>query len=140
MRSACEPELCTLAFVGRVDQVWRMKGRDSAWRPGNQPARPYFSYPSVRASPHQMAIAGRWTVVTDSVPIRLLFFRPTDVISSGIINASSVLGSTVTPNTPFTVHLILRSQPDRCWIYIHVEVSDPVLRSIARERALAAIG
>jgi hypothetical protein len=57
-----------------------------------------------------------------------------------ILRDSTVLRSKVQPRTPFTVHLILRSQPDRWWVYIHVENSDPVLRPISQERALAAIG
>lgn len=57
-----------------------------------------------------------------------------------ILRDSTVLGSNVHSQTPFMVHLILRSQPDRWWIYIHVEHSDPVLKPISEARALAALG
>jgi len=57
----------------------------------------------------------------------------------GILRDSTVLGSNVSPRRPFTVHLILRSPPDRWWVYIHVENSDPVLRPISEARARAAL-
>jgi hypothetical protein len=40
--------------------------------------------------------------------------------------------------SPFEVHLILHSPPDRWFVYIHIEGALPVLHAISEERALLA--
>ena len=42
-------------------------------------------------------------------------------------------------NRPFEVHRILHSAPDRWFVYMHVEYSDPVLVAISEQRAMSAL-
>jgi len=42
-------------------------------------------------------------------------------------------------HTPYQVHLILHSPPDRWFVYIHVEGSAPVLSPLSEQRALLAL-
>ena len=59
-----------------------------------------------------------------------------------------VLRDSSTPDTPrfaeytgsiFQVHLILHSPPDRWFVYIHTQGSEPVLTPITEERAKLAM-
>jgi hypothetical protein len=42
-------------------------------------------------------------------------------------------------HTPYQVHLILHSPPDRWFLYLHVEGSAPVLSPLSEQRALLAV-
>lgn len=83
---------------------------------------------------------------------RRLFERDEPVLrrvleQHGAMNAI-VLRNSSKPGTPrfgeytgsiFHVHLILHSPPDRWFVYIHIEGSDPVLRPISEQRAKLAL-
>jgi hypothetical protein len=57
----------------------------------------------------------------------------TDIGSSGC----SVFGSG--NYRPFQIHMIWHSQPNRWFVYLYVEGSEPVLNEISEKRCLAAV-
>jgi hypothetical protein len=84
---------------------------------------------------------------------RLLLFQNNELLFRSVLGKHGVshvvvLRDSSTPGSPrigeytgalFQVHLILHSPPDRWFVYIHIEGSDPVLTPISEQRANLAL-